>query len=133
MPAESSVNAIHCVDIQDHKIDNVLDIQLITEAEKAISDKEPVVISKPIHNTDRTTGAMLSGKIATIYGAEGLPEGTIKCRFNGSAGQSFGAFLTPGVELHLEGDSNDYLGKDFREEELLWCLLSVQHLNQTRI
>ena len=54
---------------------------------------------------------MLSGKIATIYGAEGLPDGTIKCDFNGSAGQSFGAFLMPGVELRLEGDSNDYLGK----------------------
>src|SRR5665811_733506 len=54
---------------------------------------------------------MLSGKIATMYGSAGLPEGTIKCRFTGSAGQSFGAFLTPGVELYLEGDSNDYLGK----------------------
>src|SRR5665811_198464 len=54
---------------------------------------------------------MLSGKIATMYGAEGLPDGTINCRFNGSAGQSFGAFLMPGVELRLEGDSNDYLGK----------------------
>jgi glutamate synthase (NADPH/NADH) large chain len=111
MPAEASVNVIHCVDIQDHKINNVLDIQLIREAEKAIYDKEPVLISKPIHNTDRTTGAMLSGKISTIYGAEGLPDGTVKCRFTGSAGQSFGAFLTPGVELYLEGDSNDYLGK----------------------
>jgi glutamate synthase (NADPH/NADH) large chain len=54
---------------------------------------------------------MLSGKIAKIYGAEGLPDGTIKCKFNGSAGQSFGAFLAAGVELYLEGDSNDYLGK----------------------
>jgi glutamate synthase (NADPH/NADH) large chain len=69
------------------------------------------VIQKSIRNTDRTTGAMLSGKIASIYGSSGLPEGTIKCRFNGSAGQSFGAFLVPGVELYLEGDSNDYLGK----------------------
>ncbi len=63
------------------------------------------------HNTDRTTGAMLSGEIARLYGSAGLPEGTIKCRFNGSAGQSFGAFLISGVELYLEGDSNDYLGK----------------------
>ena len=54
---------------------------------------------------------MLSGKIATLYGSEGLPDGTIKCRFTGSAGQSFGAFLTPGVELYLQGESNDYLGK----------------------
>jgi glutamate synthase (NADPH/NADH) large chain len=111
LPTEASVNAIHCIDIQDHKIDHVLDVELIKMAEKAIYDKEPVVISKPINNTDRTTGAMLSGKIATIYGSEGLPDGTIKCIFKGSAGQSFGAFLTQGVELRLEGDSNDYLGK----------------------
>lgn len=111
LPEESAVNAMHCVDIQDHKIDNVLDRQLIAEAERAINHKEPVVIHREIHNTDRTTGAMLSGRIASLYGLAGLPDGTIKCRFNGSAGQSFGAFLTPGVELRLEGDSNDYLGK----------------------
>jgi len=111
LPKESVVNAIHCVDLQDHKIDQVLDLELIAEAEKAISDKVPIVIQRSIQNTDRTTGAMLSGKIATLYGAEGLPDGTIKCNFNGSAGQSFGAFLMPGVELRLEGDSNDYLGK----------------------
>ena len=110
-PEEAAVNAIHCIDVQDHKIDSVLDIELIKESEKAISDKEPVVITRQIHNTDRTTGAMLSGKIATQYGAEGLPDGTIKCKFTGSAGQSFGAFLVSGVELHLEGDANDYLGK----------------------
>ena len=64
-----------------------------------------------IKNTDRTTGAMLSGTIAGRYGGEGLSEGTIKVRFAGSAGQSFGAFLVPGVEFYLEGDTNDYLGK----------------------
>ena len=63
---------MHCVDIQDHKIDHILDRELIAEAEKAISDKQPVVIERPIHNTDRTTGAMLSGKIAMLYGSEGL-------------------------------------------------------------
>ena len=51
------------------------------EAEKAISEKQPVVIKRTIHNTDRTTGAMLSGRIATLYGSAGLPDGTIKCRF----------------------------------------------------
>ncbi len=111
LPAESAENAMHCIDKQDHKIDHVLDLELITEAEKALSDKQPVLIERPIHNTDRTTGAMLSGKIARLYGSEGLPDGTIRCRFNGSAGQSFGAFLAAGVELYLEGDSNDYLGK----------------------
>ncbi len=111
LPKESDVNAMHCCDVQDHKIDAVLDRELILEAENAISDKQHVVIERDIHNTDRTIGAMLSGMIATKYGSEGLPEGTIKCRFKGSAGQSFGAFLSPGVELYLEGDSNDYLGK----------------------
>jgi glutamate synthase (NADPH/NADH) large chain len=110
-PLESADNAMHCCAVQDHKIDKILDRELIAEAEKAISDKQPVVIERSIHNTDRTTGAMLSGMIATLYGSAGLPDGTIKCRFTGSAGQSFGAFLMPGVELYLEGDSNDYLGK----------------------
>jgi glutamate synthase (NADPH/NADH) large chain len=104
-------NPMHCCDVQDHKIDHVLDIELIAEAERAISDKQPVLIERNIRNTDRTTGAMLSGKIAMLYGSEGLPDGTIKCHFKGSAGQSFGAFLSPGVELYLEGESNDYLGK----------------------
>ncbi len=110
-PTESFDNAMHCCDVQDHKIDHILDIELIAEAEKAIADKQPVLIERSIHNTDRTIGAMLSGKIAMLYGSEGLPDGTIKCRFKGSAGQSFGAFLSPGIELYLEGDSNDYLGK----------------------
>jgi glutamate synthase (NADPH/NADH) large chain len=110
-PTESSVNAMHCCDVQDHKIDHILDIELIIEAENAITNKQPVIIERTINNTNRTIGAMLSGKIATLYGSVGLPDGTIKCRFKGSAGQSFGAFLSPGIELYLEGDSNDYLGK----------------------
>ena len=108
---ESTENAIHCCDVQDHKTDHILDKELIIEAEMAMSFKQPVLIEKAIHNTDRTTGAMLSGKIAMLFGSEGLPDGTIRCRFTGSAGQSFGAFLSPGIELYLEGDSNDYLGK----------------------
>lgn len=111
VPKEASSNASFCCDIQDPKTDHVMDKDLIVESEKAISEKQPVLIQKTIRNTDRTTGAMLSGKIATLYGSDGLPDGTIKCRFKGSAGQSFGAFLSPGVELYLEGDSNDYLGK----------------------
>jgi len=111
VPEEAAENKMFCVDKQDHKIDHVLDRQLIVEASAAITEKIPVEIKREIHNTDRTTGAMLSGRITTLYGSEGLPDGTIKCRFYGSAGQSFGAFLAPGVELHLEGDSNDYLGK----------------------
>jgi glutamate synthase (NADPH/NADH) large chain len=102
---------MHCAEKQESKIDNVLDHDLIREAERALSERQPVEISRTIRNTDRTTGAMLSGKIALLFGSAGLPDGTIKCRFTGSAGQSFGAFLSPGVELYLEGDANDYLGK----------------------
>jgi glutamate synthase (NADPH/NADH) large chain len=111
LPAGSGANPFYCVDKQDHKIDHVLDMELLGEAGQALNDLSHVVIERTIKNTDRTTGAMLSGRIAQKYGAEGLPEGTIKCRFKGSAGQSFGAFLAKGVELYLEGDANDYLGK----------------------
>ncbi len=111
LPTESAFNNIHCAGGQERKTGYVLDMELIAESEKAIANKLPVLIEKQIHNTDRTTGAMLSGRIALKYGPEGLPDGTIRCRFNGSAGQSFGAFLVNGVELRLEGDSNDYLGK----------------------
>jgi glutamate synthase (NADPH/NADH) large chain len=65
----------------------------------------------PIKNSDRTTGTMLSSVIAKEVGANGLPPDTIKIRFTGSAGQSFGAFLARGISLHLEGDANDYVGK----------------------
>jgi len=104
-------NPLYKVEDQVHKIDQVLDRELIRKAQGAIDEKTPVTIHMPIRNTDRTTGAMLSGTIARKYGNEGLPEDTIKARFAGSAGQSFGAFLVPGVEFYLEGDTNDYLGK----------------------
>jgi glutamate synthase (NADPH/NADH) large chain len=111
LPSEYLTNAMHFIEKQDHKIESVLDKVLIVEAENAIRNKQSVEIEKKIRNTDRTTGAMLSGEIARLYGSAGLPDGTIKCRFNGSAGQSFGAFLISGVELFLEGETNDYLGK----------------------
>jgi len=111
MPSGADVNSLRCVERQNSKLENILDLDLIKDAEKAIYDNEPVVITRNIRNTDRTTGAMLSGLITRVHGASGLPDKTIRCRFSGSAGQSFGAFLAPGVELRLEGDSNDYLGK----------------------
>ncbi len=92
--------------IEDH-----LDHKLIRDANKAIKGKEKVWISHPIINTDRTTGAMLSGEISKRYGEEALPEDTISCTFHGTAGQSFGAFLVKGVTFRLEGDANDYIGK----------------------
>ncbi len=89
----------------------VLDLKLIEDSALALEEGKKVVINSEIKNTDRATGAMLSGKISTLYGLEGLPEDTINVGFKGSAGQSFGAFLTRGVTFRLEGDANDYLGK----------------------
>jgi len=104
-------NQLHKVESQHHKIEGVIDHDLIEKSQPALEEKTGVTIHMPVKNTDRTTGAMLSGKIARIYGNKGLPDATIKCRFAGSAGQSFGAFLAPGIEFYLEGDTNDYLGK----------------------
>lgn len=104
-------NPLYKTTEQDHKIDNVIDLKLISQSKAAIEKLEIVNISSSIINTDRTVGAMLSGEVSMKYGFEGLPEDTINCSFRGSAGQSFGAFLAKGITFKLEGDSNDYLGK----------------------
>jgi len=96
---------------QDHGLEAALDHQLIAQAAPALKEKKPVSGSFAIRNVHRTVGAMLGGEIARRYGSAGLPEETIHFRFQGSAGQSFGAFVPNGVTLELEGDSNDYLGK----------------------
>jgi glutamate synthase domain-containing protein 2/glutamate synthase domain-containing protein 1/glutamate synthase domain-containing protein 3 len=103
--------ARRCVDSQDHGLDQALDYKLIDHARDALDRATPIEIKLPIRNTHRTVGAMLSGEIARRYGSAGLPEDTIRFQFNGSAGQSFGAFLASGVTLELEGDANDYIGK----------------------
>jgi glutamate synthase domain-containing protein 3 len=107
----SGRGAVFCKGGIQNPLDEVLDHELISLARPALEDGEPVVIDRPICNRDRATGSMLSGEIARRYGNEGLPPGTIECRFAGSAGQSFGAFLANGVDLRLEGNANDYLGK----------------------
>ena len=89
----------------------VLDQQMISAAAKAIDDGTEVNLDYAIKNTDRAVGAMLSGKIAKRYGLAGLPDNTINVKFKGSAGQSFGAFLTKGVSFKLEGETNDYFAK----------------------
>jgi glutamate synthase domain-containing protein 3 len=96
---------------QDHGLDAALDHQLIKAAGPALQKQTPVTGSFPIRNVHRTVGAMLGGEIARRYGSAGLPDETIHFKFDGSAGQSFGAFVPNGVTLELEGDSNDYLGK----------------------
>ncbi|MFO7655936.1 MAG: glutamate synthase large subunit [Bacteroidales bacterium] len=110
-PAEASKFSTRCMCLQKHKIEDVMDHELIKLSAKAIKNFSKVWISKPIGNTDRTIGAMLSGEITKKCGEEGMPDGTISCKFQGSAGQSFGAFLVRGIQFELEGESNDYLGK----------------------
>ena len=103
--------ARHCVQPQDHGLDQALDHELIKRSKAAIENREPVTLDLGIRNVHRTVGAMLSGEIARRYGSEGLPGDTIRIQFEGSAGQSFGAFLSKGVTMTLEGDANDYVGK----------------------
>jgi len=96
---------------QAHGIEKVLDRQLIEKAKAAIETGQRVKIETEIKNHDRTTGAMLSGEVCKKYGEEGLPEDSLWIKFNGVAGQSFGAWLAKGVTLELEGLANDYVGK----------------------
>ena len=93
------------------KVSGVKDEEIIRAAQKAIENQEEVTLDYAIKNTDRAVGTMLSGAIALKYGEEGLPDGTIKIKFKGSAGQSFGAFAVKGLDLRLEGETNDYFGK----------------------
>ncbi len=102
---------IFCNTRQDHGIDSVLDRKLINLSKKALTEKEQTKIHLKINNANRATGAMLSGEICKIHGENGLPHNTIHCKFEGTAGQSFGAFLAKGVTFELEGMSNDYIGK----------------------
>jgi glutamate synthase domain-containing protein 2/glutamate synthase domain-containing protein 1/glutamate synthase domain-containing protein 3 len=101
----------YCSRKQDHGIDNVLDLKLIELAKPALEKEQPVKIDLKIENTNRATGAMLSGKVCRRFGEQGLPENTIHCKFKGVAGQSFGAWLAKGVTFELEGMANDYVGK----------------------
>jgi glutamate synthase (NADPH/NADH) large chain len=110
-PKVAPTVATHQVTRQHHPIEHVLDRQLIEVAEPALERKRAVRASFPIRNENRTTGAMLSGELVKRHGPNGLPDGTIRFNFTGSAGQSFGAWLAKGVSLTLEGEANDYLGK----------------------
>jgi len=96
---------------QDHGIDKVLDRKLIKLSKPALERGQSVSFSMDINNTNRTTGAMLSGEVCRQYGESALADGTIKVKFKGVAGQSFGAWLVKGVEFELEGMANDYIGK----------------------
>ena len=88
-----------------------LSMRMVADASRAIETREPIHLSYPIRNVDRSVGARLSGDIAARYGDDGLPEGTIDVLLSGTAGQSFGAWLSRGVSLRLQGTANDYVGK----------------------
>ena len=112
IPEEAETNSVISVSAQKHDIDNVIDRKIIAMAYPAIYSATPVEMEFPVSNTDRSVGAMLSGEVALKYGDDGLPgHDIIKVIFKGSAGQSFGAFLTKGITFRLEGDANDYVGK----------------------
>lgn len=103
--------AIHHVIDQQHGIDTVKDVEILRAAAETLENQREMSLEYTIANTDRAVGAMLSGAVAAKYGAKGLPEQTLTVKFKGSAGQSFGAFLMPGINFKLEGEANDYLGK----------------------
>jgi glutamate synthase (NADPH/NADH) large chain len=103
--------ATHRCEAQDHGLDKILDNKLIEICQPALTSKKPVKAELPIVNVDRSTGAMLSGEVATRYGHAGLPEDTIWLTLTGTAGQSFGAWTARGVTLDLVGEGNDYVGK----------------------
>ena len=110
-PAPKPGVAVFNCETQDHHLDKALDQDLIAQSAAALEKGEPVRLERAVRNGNRTVGAMLSGEVAKRYGHAGLPEDTISIALTGTAGQSFGAFLSRGVSLHLTGDANDYVGK----------------------
>ena len=108
---DSSVGHMHMVD-QDHELERTLDMsKLLRMCRPAIEDQKPIRAKLAITNINRVVGTLVGSEVTRRYGESGLPDNTIKLNFEGSAGQSFGAFIPKGMTLELEGDANDYLGK----------------------
>ena len=110
---------LYHTEIQEHSVKNSIEFDIIAKAHPAMFRKEKTVLDFPIHNTDRAVGAIISNEISKIYGADGLPENTLKLNFTGSAGQSFGAFATKGLTMVVNGNTNDYLGKGLSGAKLI--------------
>jgi glutamate synthase (ferredoxin) len=110
-PAIAEAASRRATTTQDHGLDKAIDVALIARASRALEHLEPIEIARPIRNVNRTVGTMLGYEITRRHGGKGLPDDTIRLRFTGSAGQSFGAFIPRGLTMTLEGDSNDYWGK----------------------
>ena len=102
---------LYCSSRQDHGLDKALDQQLIVMSREALDSGKPVRFSTTISNVNRTVGTMLGHEVTKAYGGQGLPDGTIDITFDGSAGNSFGAFVPKGITLRVYGDANDYVGK----------------------
>src|SRR5690348_15589741 len=102
---------LYCSSRQDHGLDKALDQQLIVMSREALDSGKPVKFATTIANTNRTVGTMLGHELTKAHGGQGLPDGTIDITFDGSAGNSFGAFLPKGITLRVNGDANDYVGK----------------------
>ncbi|MFD2743731.1 MULTISPECIES: glutamate synthase large subunit [Sphingobacterium] len=113
-----SEDSLYNTEEQDHGMSMILDWALLKQAERALESKDPVFGTFKVKNTDRTIGTLLSNEISKIYGSKGLPEDTINFKFEGSAGQSFGAFATKGLSFELEGEANDYVGKGLSGAQL---------------
>jgi len=116
---DSMYTTLYCSEEQDHGLQESIDWRLLEVAKPAIEEKQRVMVSFNIKNTDRTVGSILSNEITKRYRAEGLPDNTIHFKFKGTAGQSFGAFNTKGITLELEGDANDYFGKGLSGARLI--------------
>jgi glutamate synthase (NADPH/NADH) large chain/glutamate synthase (ferredoxin) len=106
-------------DRNDPEHDQPLDDIILQDAEESIRDAKPVKLSYKVDNTNRSLATKVSGEVAFQYGEEGLPEGTLELNFTGTAGQSFGAFLAPGIRLILAGEGNDYVGKSMSGGEIV--------------
>jgi glutamate synthase (NADPH/NADH) large chain len=102
---------LYCSSRQDHGLDKALDQQLIAQCREALDAGTPVKFTTKISNPNRTVGTMLGHEVTKAYGGDGLPDGTIDITFEGSAGNSFGAFVPRGITLQVRGDANDYVGK----------------------
>ncbi|MBP2833827.1 glutamate synthase large subunit [Aquimarina sp. U1-2] len=111
--------AVHHTTTQDHGLSKSIDFEIIEQAHPALFRKEKTTLDFDISNTDRAVGAILSNEISKIYGAQGLPENTLKLNFTGAAGQSFGAFATRGLTMVVNGTTNDYLGKGLSGAKLI--------------
>ena len=118
-PKVSKKIKIYNTKSQDHNLEKVLDNKIYRSIKNEIKNKIPISLKMKIKNTNRSTGAILSNEISKIYGAEGLPDDTIKILFNGTAGQSFGAFCVKGVTMKIMGNCNDYFGKGLSGGKLI--------------